>query len=182
MKYFIIGSGIWGTVIAERIASEMNEQVMVVDKRDHIGGNCHSSLDEETGIECHRYGSHIFHTSLPEVWGYLSLFGEFTSYRHKVLITHGGKVYAMPINLFTINAFYGKNFSPAEAETFLAAEIARDHIEHPTNLEECGNISAASVPILLDNINKHGMICEGKKIVLAGFGAGLTWGATVLVW
>ena len=52
----------------------------------------------------------------------------------------------------------------------------------PTNLEECGNISAASVPILLDNINKHGMICEGKKIVLAGFGAGLTWGATVLVW
>lgn len=94
MKYFIIGSGIWGTVIAERIASEMNEQVMVVDKRDHIGGNCHSSLDEETGIECHRYGSHIFHTSLPEVWEYLSLFGEFTSYRHKVLITHGGKVYA----------------------------------------------------------------------------------------
>lgn len=52
----------------------------------------------------------------------------------------------------------------------------------PTNLEECGNISAASVPILLDNINKHGMICEDKKIVLAGFGAGLTWGATVLVW
>lgn len=52
----------------------------------------------------------------------------------------------------------------------------------PTNLEECGNISAASVPILLDNINKRGMICEGKKIVLAGFGAGLTWGATVLVW
>lgn len=52
----------------------------------------------------------------------------------------------------------------------------------PTNLEECGNISAASVPILLDNINKHGMICEGKKIVLAGFGAGLTWGATVFVW
>lgn len=52
----------------------------------------------------------------------------------------------------------------------------------PTNLEECGNISAASVPILLDNINKHGMICEGKKIVLAGFGAGLTWGATVLTW
>ena len=136
MKYFIIGSGIWGTVIAERIASEMNEQVMVVDKRDHIGGNCHSSLDEETGIECHRYGSHIFHTSLPEVWEYLSLFGEFTSYRHKVLITHGGKVYAMPINLFTINAFYGKNFSPAEAEAFLAAEIARDHIEHPANLEE----------------------------------------------
>ena len=136
MKYFIIGSGIWGTVIAERIASEMNEQVMVVDKRDHIGGNCHSSLDEETGIECHRYGSHIFHTSLPEVWEYLSLFGEFTSYRHKVLITHGGKVYAMPINLFTINAFYGKNFSPAEAEAFLAAAIARDHIEHPANLEE----------------------------------------------
>lgn len=136
MSYLVVGSGIWGAVIAERIASVLNQPVTIIDRRDHIGGNCHSSLDEETGIECHRYGSHIFHTSLPQVWEYLSQFCEFTSYRHKVLITHGGKVYAMPINLFTINAFYGKNFTPSEAEAFLAAEIARDHMEQPANLEE----------------------------------------------
>ena len=136
MKFFIIGAGIWGATLAERIATVLNQPVTVIDRRDHIGGNCHSSLDQETGIECHRYGSHIFHTSLPQVWEYLSRFCEFTSYRHKVLITHGNAVYAMPINLFTINAFYGKNLSPAEAEGFLATEIARDHIEQPANLEE----------------------------------------------
>ncbi len=136
MQYFIIGAGIWGAVVAERIASLLGEHVIVIDKREYIGGNCYSFIDDETGIECHRYGSHIFHTSIPEVWEYICKFCEFTPYRHKVLITHGGKIYAMPINLFTINAFYGKNFTPAEAEAFLAAEIARDLIEHPVNLEE----------------------------------------------
>ncbi len=136
MQYIIVGAGFWGATIAERIASVMKQPVMVIDKRDHIGGNCHSSLDEETGIECHRYGSHIFHTSLPQVWEYINRFGKFTSYQHKVFITHEGKVYTMPINLSTINAFYGRNFRPAEAATFLEAEIARNFIEYPKNLEE----------------------------------------------
>jgi UDP-galactopyranose mutase len=136
MEVFIIGAGIWGAVMAERIVSVMKQPVTIIDRRGHMGGNCYSSQDEETGIECHRYGSHIFHTSLPQVWEYLSRFCEFTSYRHKVLITHGGKVYAMPINLFSINALYDKNFTPSEAKAFLAAEIARDHIEQPANLEE----------------------------------------------
>ena len=96
MQYCIVGAGFWGATIAERIASVMKQPVMVIDKRDHIGGNCHSSLDEETGIECHRYGSHIFHTSLPQVWEYINRFGKFTSYQHKVFITHEGKVYTMP--------------------------------------------------------------------------------------
>ena len=114
----------------------MKQPVTIIDKRDHIGGNCHSSLDGETGIECHRYGSHIFHTSLPQVWEYINKFGEFTSYQHKVFITYQGKAYTMPINLSTINAFYDKNFRPAEAAAFLEAEIARDHIAEPKNLEE----------------------------------------------
>lgn len=136
MSYFIIGAGIWGATLAERIARVLDQPVTIIDKRSQIGGNCCSFLDEETGIECHRYGSHIFHTSIPQVWEYLSQFDEFTSYRHKVLITHGGKIYAMPISLFTINAFYGKNLTPSEAEAFLAAEIARDHRAQPANLEE----------------------------------------------
>lgn len=136
MGFFIVGSGIWGAVVAERIATVLKQPVTVIDRRDHIGGNCHSSLDKETGIECHRYGSHIFHTSLPQVWEYINQFGEFTSYQHNVFITYKGKVYTMPINLSTINAFYGKNFRPAEAAAFLKAEIARDFIAEPQNLEE----------------------------------------------
>lgn len=136
MRYFIIGAGIWGAVMAERIASVMNEPVTIVDRRNHIGGNCHSVFDAETGIECHYYGSHIFHTSISEVWEYISSFCEFTSYRHKVFTRHNGKIFSMPINLFTINEFYGKNFTPAEAEAFLAAEIQRDCVDQPSNLEE----------------------------------------------
>ncbi len=136
MPYLIVGAGFWGAVMAERIATVLREPVTVIDRRSHIGGNCHSSLEGDTGIECHRYGSHIFHTSLPQVWEYLNRFTAFTSYRHKVLIRHGGRVYSMPINLFTINAFYGKSMGPMEAEAFLASEIARDHIENPANLEE----------------------------------------------
>ncbi|MCR5220346.1 MAG: UDP-galactopyranose mutase [bacterium] len=136
MQYLVVGAGIWGSVIAERIATVMKQPVTVIDRRDHIGGNCYSSLDEETGIECHRYGSHIFHTSLPEVWEYINQFGEFTSYQHKVFITHKDRVYTMPINLGTINAFYDKNFRPAEAAAFLKEEIARDFIAEPKNLEE----------------------------------------------
>lgn len=136
MTYYIIGSGFFGAVLAERIATVMDANVVIIERRNHIGGNCYSFIDDETGIECHRYGSHIFHTSLSQVWEYLAMFTEFTSYRHKVLIMHGGKIYAMPINLFTINAFYGKNFTPSEADAFLAAEIGRDRIGHPANLEE----------------------------------------------
>ena len=136
MHYFCIGSGIWSAVIAERIASVMGESVTIIERRKPIGGNCYSSIDDETGIECHRYGSHIFHTSISEVWEYLNKFCKFTSYRHKVLTSHAGKVYAMPLNLLTLNAFFDKNYTPGEAESFLANEIARDRIEQPTNLEE----------------------------------------------
>ncbi len=136
MGYIIVGAGIWGCVMANRIATDLNTPVTVIDRRDHIGGNCHSSFDKATGIECHCYGSHIFHTSLPEVWDYITQFTTFNNYRHKVLITHKGRVYAMPINLFTINALYNKNLTPTEAEAFLAAEIARDSVVTPANLEE----------------------------------------------
>ncbi len=134
--FFVIGSGIWGATIAERIASVMNQRVIVIERRNHIGGNCASFLDETTGIECHRYGSHIFHTSLQEVWDYFCQFCTFTPYRHKVLIAHQNKIFPMPINLSTINLFYEKNFTPTVAKRFLNSEIARDSVPNPANLEE----------------------------------------------
>jgi UDP-galactopyranose mutase len=135
-NYYVIGAGLWGCTMAERIASVMNLPVTIIDKRQHTGGNCYSSINKETGIECHHYGSHIFHTSIPKVWKYITQFGHFNAYRHKVLTTHFGKVYAMPISLLTINTFYGKNLAPREAEAFLLHEIQRDRIANPANLEE----------------------------------------------
>lgn len=136
MQYLIVGAGFWGAVLAERIATVMHQPVTILERRSHIGGNSYSAVDPETGIECHRYGSHIFHTSLPEVWNYIRRFGEFNSYQHKVFITLKDRVYTMPINLGTINAYYGKNFTPSQAGVFLQQEIARDYKENPQNLEE----------------------------------------------
>lgn len=136
MQYFIVGSGLWGSVMAERIASQLNEKVTVFEKRNHTGGNSHSSIDEETGIECHRYGSHIFHTSLPEVYEYINKFVTLNNYHHRIPVMHNGKVYSMPINLATINNFYNRTMTPTEAGEFLAKEIERDRVENPANLEE----------------------------------------------
>lgn len=136
VKYLIVGSGFFGAVIAERIANELNEKVLVIDRRDHIGGNSYSYTDAETNIEVHKYGSHIFHTSNEEVWIYLNRFTAFNSYQHRVLTTYKNKFYSMPINLGTINSYYQKNLNPSEAQEFLKKEIERDFVADPKNLEE----------------------------------------------
>jgi UDP-galactopyranose mutase len=135
LKYIVVGAGFFGSVIAERIACDLKEQVLVIEKRDHLGGNCHSVADSVTGIECHAYGSHIFHTANPEVWAYINRFCGFNHYRHRVLTRYQGKVYQMPINLQTINDFYGCCLTPAEAQQLVQAEAERSGITDPTDLE-----------------------------------------------
>ncbi|MBD5137540.1 MAG: UDP-galactopyranose mutase [Lachnospiraceae bacterium] len=132
----IVGAGMFGSVMAERIASQLKRPVTVIDKRPHIGGNCWSEIDPETGIEFHKYGPHIFHTSNKEVWDYISQFTEWNNYQHHGWTRYQGKVYSLPINLQTINAFYGKNLSPEQARNFIAAEAAKEQIKEPQNLEE----------------------------------------------
>jgi len=117
--YIIIGAGFFGTVIAERIAGQSKYSVLIIDKRDHIGGNCYSEIDPETGIEYHKYGPHIFHTSSKKVWKYIRKFTEFNSYSHKVLSNYKGNIYPLPVNLSLINKFFGVNLSPKEAEEFI---------------------------------------------------------------
>ena len=136
LKYLVVGAGFFGSVIAERIAEDKGEVVVVIDKRDHIGGASFSEVDTETGIEYHKYGSHIFHTSIEDVWKYINRFCVFNSYRHKVLTTYSNKIYQMPINLETINCYYGMNFKPNEAEEYIKKEIDKEDIVNPTNLEE----------------------------------------------
>jgi len=131
--YLVVGSGLFGAVFAQQ-AREAGRSVLVIDRRQHIGGNCYSYEYQDTGITVHAYGTHIFHTSDARVWRYVNRFAEFNRHRHRVLTTHGGRVFSLPINLGTINAFFGLQLKPAEAEAFLAAK--REPLKNPQNLED----------------------------------------------
>lgn len=135
LQYLVVGAGFAGAVLAERIASVLGKHVLLVDKRAVPGGNSASALDPETGIECHTYGSHIFHTSDEAVWSYVTRFSDFTSYRHQVLVKTGGRVCFMPINLKTLCDFFGRDISPSEAQALLAAAAEGDPAT-AQNLEE----------------------------------------------
>lgn len=141
VDYLIVGAGIFGATVAERL-SNAGKKVLIIDRRPHLAGNIYSFTDEETGIEVHKYGSHIFHTDIDEVWDYITQFTEFNNYVHTVNTRHKGKLYPMPINLDTINLLYGTKMSADEAEKFVAneAEEGRKKYEivEPRNFEEKG--------------------------------------------
>ncbi|GAA4130128.1 UDP-galactopyranose mutase [Actinomadura keratinilytica] len=128
------GSGFFGLTVAERCAAELGLRVLVLERRGHIGGNAYSEPEPETGIEVHRYGAHLFHTSNERVWEYARRFTEFTGYRHQVYTTFKGRVYPMPINLGTICAYFGRVFTPDEARALIAGQAAE--VSDPANLEE----------------------------------------------
>jgi UDP-galactopyranose mutase len=131
--WLVVGSGIFGTVFAQQ-AKEAGKSVKVIEKRQHIGGNCYSYDFEDTNINVHAYGTHIFHTNDQQVWDYMRRFTEFNRYQHRVLTIHRGSVFTMPINLGTINAFYSLNLRPWEVDAFL--ESKKGQIPNPKNLEE----------------------------------------------
>ena len=120
----IVGAGIFGLTMAERFATQLNKKVLLIDKRNHIGGNAYSEFDKETGIECHKYGAHLFHTSDEKVWEYVNKFTTFTNYVHKVYTTHNNEVFPMPINLGTINQFFHSAYTPDEAREVIAKQAA----------------------------------------------------------
>jgi len=117
--FLIIGCGLYGSVLAERITNVLKKKVIILEKRNHIAGNIYSHEDPYTGIEYHKYGTHIFHTSHEIVWKYINQFTTFNSYRHQSLAKYKNKIYQLPINLETINSFFGKNFSPDQAKNHL---------------------------------------------------------------
>ena len=134
----IVGSGLFGLTIAERCANELGLKVLVIDKRDHIGGNAYSEPDPRTGIEIHKYGAHLFHTSNERVWEYVNRFTSFTPYVHHVYTTHDGVVYPMPINLGTINQFFSAAYSPDEARALIAEQAGELAGKDPENLNDKG--------------------------------------------
>jgi UDP-galactopyranose mutase len=132
----IVGAGFFGLTIAECATRELGLRVLVVEKRDHIGGNAHSRIDPDTGDEVHVYGSHIFHTNSEEVWHYSRRFTEFTAYRHHVFTRHAGRVFSMPITFGTICEFFGRAFTPDEARALLSGQALELANRVPENLEE----------------------------------------------
>jgi UDP-galactopyranose mutase len=117
--YLIVGAGFAGSVLAERLATQANKKVLIIDKREHIGGNAYDYYNND-GILIHKYGPHIFHTNSKEVFEYLSQFTPWRPYEHKVLASVEGQLVPIPINLNTINQLYGLNLCSADVEEFFA--------------------------------------------------------------
>ena len=134
----VVGSGLFGLTIAEQAATELGLKVALLDRRSHIGGNAYSEKEKQTGIEVHRYGAHLFHTSNERVWEYVNRFTKFTNYVHRVYTRHNGIVYPMPINLGTINQFFNAAYSPAEAKALIAEQAGELAGTDPQNLNDKG--------------------------------------------
>ena len=132
----VVGSGFYGLTVAQQAAEQLGLKVKVIERRNHIGGNAYSEFDSETGIEVHKYGSHLFHTSNERVWEYVNRFTSFNDYKHSVLAKHNGELYPMPINLDTINKFFSKSFDSEQAREFIQGQVHEDEATSANNLEE----------------------------------------------
>lgn len=135
MRYLIIGAGFSGAVLARQLVESLDCQVEVRDERDHIAGNCHTQRDPETGVMVHKYGPHIFNTDDEKVWSYVRRFGDFRAFVNRVKAVTSRGIFSLPINLMTINQFFGKSLNPAEAESFVQS-LGDRSIGEPTNFEE----------------------------------------------
>ncbi|HYF11187.1 MAG TPA: UDP-galactopyranose mutase, partial [Actinomycetota bacterium] len=131
--WLIVGAGFAGSVLAERLATQADARVLVVEKRHHIGGNAYDHYDDD-GLLIHRYGPHIFHTNAEHVFEYLSRFTQWRSYEHRVLASVDGQLVPIPINLDTINRLYGLNLDAFEVQEFF--DRVREPIEHPRTSED----------------------------------------------
>jgi len=118
--FLIVGAGFAGSVLAERLASQSDQRVLIVDRRNHIGGNAYDCYDDD-GILIHQYGPHIFHTNSSDVFHYLSQFTRWRPYQHRVLASVDGQLVPIPINLDTVNQLYGLSLTSNEVEAFLAS-------------------------------------------------------------
>ncbi|MFR9853996.1 UDP-galactopyranose mutase [Corynebacterium striatum] len=132
----VVGSGFFGLTVAERAASQLGKKVLIVERRNHLGGNAYSEAEPETGIEVHKYGAHLFHTSNERVWNYVNQFTDFTDYQHRVFAMHDGTAYQFPMGLGLINQFFGKYYSPDEARQLIADQAGEFSVDEAQNLEE----------------------------------------------
>jgi len=128
--YLIVGSGLFGSVFA-REATDKGKKCLVIEERDHIGGNCYT--EEKDGINIHKYGPHIFHTDDKRIWDYTNRFIEFNNYRHSPRVKYKNQIYSFPINLLTLYQIWGVS-TPQEAIDKIKSYAVP--IKNPKNLEE----------------------------------------------
>ena len=130
--YIIVGSGLFGAVFAER-AAKAGKRCLIVERRSHIGGNCFTEKVE--GIDVHRYGAHIFHTSNREIWEYVNRFSEFNNFVNSPMANYQGRLYNLPFNMNTFYAMWGVN-TPRAARERIELQRRAEVIGEPKNLEE----------------------------------------------
>lgn len=133
--YLIAGAGLAGAVLARELVTSADCAVTILEERPHIAGNCHTARDPRTQVMVHQYGPHIFNTDRPDVWEYVNRFAAFMPYVNRVKAHTNRGVFSLPINLHTINQFFGKSFNPAEAREFLFS-LGDKTIDEPRNFEE----------------------------------------------
>ena len=130
--YLIVGAGLFGSIFAHE-AAKRGKKCLVIEKRDHIGGNCYTQNIE--GINVHKYGAHIFHTSNKVVWGYIQQFAEFNRFTNSPVARYKDELYSLPFNMLTFNKMWGV-ITPQEAEAKIKEQISKENITEPKNLEE----------------------------------------------
>jgi len=135
VRFAIVGAGFSGAVVARELA-EAGHSIVVFDARDHVAGNCFTAR-HATGVMVHTYGPHIFHTQHEHVWQYINKFGEMMPYQHRVKAISKQTMYSLPVNLKTINQFFGRDFDADEAEKFIASK-ADNTITDPVSFEDQG--------------------------------------------
>ena len=134
MNIILVGCGLFNIVVANLLSNAFN--ITIIDKRNHIGGNCYDFIDYDTGIIIHKYGPHIFHIGDKFVYNYISKFTEFNNYKHQVRAEYNNIKYEFPINLDTINSFFSVNLRPYEVDNFLREKVKKHYISKPSNMEE----------------------------------------------
>ena len=133
--YTIVGAGFAGAVLARSLVDGSECEATVVEARSHLGGNCHTERDPATNILLHKYGQHTFNTNREDVWRYVNRFARFRPFVNRVKARTDKGIFSLPVNLHTLNQFFGESFSPSEARDFIAS-IADTTIGEPANFEE----------------------------------------------
>jgi len=153
MSYLIVGCGLSGAVLAEQIASKLNEKVLIIEKRDHIGGNCYDYIDEETNIRVNKYGAHLFHTNNDKVWAYINSFDKWTRWEHKVLSYVDDKFVPMPVNITTINELCNENL---KTESDAKEWLTKNQIKYENEITNSEQIAKSRIgEQLYDKMVKH---------------------------
>lgn len=134
--YVIVGSGLSGSVIAERLSTNKNNKILLIEKREHIGGNCYDYIDSDTNILVSKYGAHLFHTNSDKVWEYVNYIDKWIPYTHKVYGKIDDKIFPIPINITTVNILCNKNIKNSDEMIQYLDSVRDKSIVEPKNSEE----------------------------------------------